>query len=455
MKFTFERIFTVFFLIVIVGVIVLGTINYNANKSYFESNEWVEHTNEVIQQSTLVLSTLQDMGIRGFITTGDTSFLETYHHAEKVLKPRLDSLRALTRDNQAQLSRVDSLEYYAMTRLALCEKYINLADGKKIDEASLATFTVESRDNMNHIRASIAEIVQVEQTLLKNRKLATEKSRHDFNLSVALIFTEIVLLLIVTFISMSLYFYHRKKYEKNILSLNSDLAKHIEELNNVNKELESFSYSVSHDLRAPLRIIDGFAQIMSEEYKNKLDVEGKRFIETIRTNAQHMGQLIDDLLNFSRVNKQELNIREINMNTVVVQVVDSFKVLNKTLSADIQIGDIKNAKCDGQLIRQVWINLLSNSIKYSQKKENPVITINAEETETDIIYSVADNGVGFDMEFADKLFGVFQRLHKISEYEGTGVGLALVSRIITRHHGRVWAQSAPGQGATFYFSLPK
>ena len=194
---------------------------------------------------------------------------------------------------------------------------------------------------------------------------------------------------------------------------------------------------------------------MAEEYKNKLDVEGKRFIETIRTNAQHMGQLIDDLLNFSRVNKQELNIHEINMNTVVMQVIDSFKVLNKTLAADIRIGDIKNAKCDAQLIRQVWINLLSNSIKYSQKKENPVITINAEETETEIIYSVEDNGVGFDMEFADKLFGVFQRLHKISEYEGTGVGLALVSRIVTRHKGRVWAQSAPGQGATFYFSLPK
>ena len=455
MKFTFERIFTVFFLIVIVGVIVLGTINYNANKSYFESNEWVEHTNEVIQQSTLVLSTLQDMGVRVFITTGDTSFLETYQHAEKVLKPRLDSLRALTRDNQSQLSRVDSLEYYAMTKLALCERYISLAKEKKIDDASLATFTVESRDNMNHIRASIAELVQTEQALLKSRKLATEKSRHDFNLSVALIFGEIVLLLIVTFISMSFYFYHRKKYEKNILSLNSDLAKHIEELNNVNKELESFSYSVSHDLRAPLRIIDGFAQIMAEEYKNKLDVEGKRFIETIRTNAQHMGQLIDDLLNFSRVNKQELNIHEINMNTVVMQVIDSFKVLNKTLAADIRIGDIKNAKCDAQLIRQVWINLLSNSIKYSQKKENPVITINAEETETEIIYSVEDNGVGFDMEFADKLFGVFQRLHKISEYEGTGVGLALVSRIVTRHKGRVWAQSAPGQGATFYFSLPK
>ena len=455
MKFSFERIFTVFFMIVIVGVVILGTINYNANKSYFESNEWVEHTNQVIQQSTLVLSTLQDMGIRGYITTGDTSFLETYHNAEKVLGPRLDSLKALTRDNQTQQYRVDSLESYAMGRLDMCKKYIALAHGKKIDDASLAVFTIESKTNMTHIRAAIADIIQEEQTLLKSRKAANEKSRHDFNLSVALIFAEIVLLLVVTLIAVILYFYHRKKYEKNILKLNDDLAKHIVDLNNVNKELESFSYSVSHDLRAPLRIIDGFAQIMAEEYKNKIDAEGKRFIETIRTNAQHMGQLIDDLLNFSRVNKQELNIHEVNMGNMVTQVIESFRVLNKTLGAEIEVVNMKNAKCDEHLIRQVWINLLSNSIKYSQKKEKPLIKISAEETKTEIIYSVTDNGVGFDMEFADKLFGVFQRLHKVSEFEGTGVGLALVSRIVIRHNGRVWAQSAPDEGATFYFSLPK
>ena len=308
---------------------------------------------------------------------------------------------------------------------------------------------------MNHIRSTISDIILVEQGLLKKRKESNEQSRHDFNMSVALIFTEIVLLLIVTFISLVLYLYHRKKSEQNILSLNADLARNVAELNNANKELESFSYSVSHDLRAPLRIIDGFAQIMSEEYKNKMDAEGRRFIDAIRTNAQQMGLLIDDLLNFSRIGRQELALHEINMTKLVEHVIDSFRVLNKTIGAEIQIGQIANAKCDEHLIKQVWINLLSNALKYSRKKEKPVISISTQETETEIIYSVTDNGVGFDMEFSDKLFAVFQRLHKVSEYEGTGVGLALVSRIVTRHKGRVWAYSVPDQGATFYFSLPK
>ncbi len=168
-----------------------------------------------------------------------------------------------------------------------------------------------------------------------------------------------------------------------------------------------------------------------------------------------MGLLIDDLLNFSRIGRQELALHEINMTKLVEHVIDSFRVLNKTIGAEIQIGQIANAKCDEHLIKQVWINLLSNALKYSRKKEKPVISISTQETETEIIYSVTDNGVGFDMEFSDKLFAVFQRLHKVSEYEGTGVGLALVSRIVTRHKGRVWAYSVPDQGATFYFSLPK
>jgi signal transduction histidine kinase len=455
MKLSFDRIILLFFLISIVGVVILGVVNFNSNKSYFESNEWVEHTNEVIKESTSALSTLQDMGVRGYITTGDTNFLESYHNAQKALPAKLDTLKALTRDNKEQHARVDSLYGYAMRRVDLAEKYIALAGKHKLDTATLAQFTRESKANMTGIRASVADIIGVEQALLNVRRASTRQSRSDFNLSVALIFTEIVLLLIVTFITMIYYLRRRKKYEKDILALNANLAQNVIELNNANKELESFSYSVSHDLRAPLRIIDGFAKIMSEEYKSRLDEEGIRFIDAIRSNAQHMGQLIDDLLNFSRISRQELAIHETDMNKVVSQVVESFRILNKTLGAEIQTDHVPNAKCDEHLIKQVWINLLSNALKYSRKKENPVIRIATQETETEIIYSITDNGVDFDMEFSHKLFGVFQRLHKVSEFEGTGVGLALVSRIVTRHRGRVWAFSVPDQGATFYFSLPK
>jgi signal transduction histidine kinase len=455
MKFSFERVLIIFFLIVIIGVVSLGIINFNANRSYFESTEWIEHTNEVIKESTMVLSTLQDMGVRGYITTRDTSFLESYNNAQKVIMPRLDSLRAITSDNKTQKGRVDTLVSYAMMRMSLSRKYIQIANHKMINDSVLASFSKESKYNMNHIRATISEIISVEQALLKDRKKANEKSRHDFNLSVALIFTEIVLLLIVTFISLLFYLYNRKIYENNILTLNADLAKNVVELNNANKELESFSYSVSHDLRAPLRIIDGFAKIMSEEYKNKVDGEGRRFLDAIRANAQHMGQLIDDLLNFSRISRQDLTIQHTDMMSIVSHVLESFKILDKSLGAEIRLDHIANASCDEHLIKQIWVNLLSNALKYSRKKDHPVIVISSQETDTEIIYIISDNGVGFDMEFSDKLFGVFQRLHKVSEYEGTGVGLALVNRIVSRHKGRVWAYSEPEQGATFYFSLPK
>lgn len=455
MRFSLERIFILFFLIAIIGVVVLGFVNFNSNKSYFESTEWVEHTNEVIKESAMALSNLQDIGVRGYITTGDSTFLESYHNAQKLLAPRLDTLKALTWDNHEQSARIDTLTLYAMERVHLAQKYIALAAGKKIDDRLLADFTRESKANMTKIRSTIAEIISVEKELLKSRKATTIQSRNDFNLSVALIFAEIVLLLVVTFVTMIYYLSRRKKYEREILALNADLAKNVVQLNYANKELESFSYSVSHDLRAPLRIIDGFAKIMSEEYKDNLDAEGRRFIDAIRSNAQHMGQLIDDLLNFSRVSRQELAIHETDMHKIVTQVIESFQILNKTLGAELQIEHIANAKCDEILIKQVWVNLISNALKYSRKKEKPLIKINTQETDTEIIYSVSDNGVGFDMEFSDKLFGVFQRLHKVSEFEGTGVGLALVHRIVTRHKGRVWAFSVPDQGATFYFSLPK
>ena len=455
MKLSFEKIFIFFFLLVIAGVIILGVVNFNANKSYFESSAWVDHTNEVIKESEMTLSTLQDMGIRIYLSTGDSSALDQYHNAEKVLTPRLDRLKILTKDNLSQRVRVDSLTILAMNRLAISKKYIRLSTQKPLDNNTLQLYTREAKANMNHIRTNISDIINTEEALLTVRKAETQKNRDHFNLSVALIFTEIVLLLIGTLVSVIFYLHHRKKFEKNILLLNADLANNVAELNNANKELESFSYSVSHDLRAPLRIIDGFAKIMSEEYKNKLDEEGKRFIEAIRSNAQHMGQLIDDLLNFSRIGRRELTMHEVDMNELVKSVINTLRVLNKNDNAQIEVEPLSACRCDENLIRQVWINLLSNAFKYSRKKEQPLIMISSQETETEVIYSIKDNGVGFDMEFADKLFGVFQRLHKVSEYEGTGVGLALVSRIVTKHKGKVWAHSTLDHGSVFYFSLPK
>ncbi|MBK5214989.1 MAG: PAS domain-containing protein [Flavobacteriaceae bacterium] len=226
-----------------------------------------------------------------------------------------------------------------------------------------------------------------------------------------------------------------------------------DQLQAANKELEAFTYSVSHDLRAPLRAVNGYAQMLNEDYGTKLDEEGKRIIETIRDNALKMGILIDDLLSFSRLGRKEIQMKVIDMNELTKEVLVD---INKSIahSAEIKIGKLHKAKADYGLLRQVMFNLISNAVKYSSKKKNPVVEISSEEKNGEIIFSVKDNGAGFDMRYADKLFGVFQRLHSQDEFEGTGVGLAIVQRIISRHKGRSWAEGKVNEGANFYITLP-
>lgn len=231
------------------------------------------------------------------------------------------------------------------------------------------------------------------------------------------------------------------------------LQKQTEELEKANKELEAFSYSVSHDLRAPLRIIDGYTGIMVSDYEDKLDEEGKRLLGIVTGNVRKMGQLIDDLLNLSRLGRKELIIQHIDMNMLVEPVI-SEQLSSITKDYEIKMARLEPAEGDSNLLRQVWINLISNAIKYSGGRDKPSIEISSEKTGNEIVYRVKDNGVGFNMDYAGKLFGVFQRLHKMTEFEGTGVGLALVHTIVTRHGGRVWADAEVNKGAAFYFSLP-
>lgn len=222
----------------------------------------------------------------------------------------------------------------------------------------------------------------------------------------------------------------------------------------LNKELESFTYSVSHDLRAPLRIINGYADIVLEDYSQQLNEEAIRLLQVIKTNAVRMGQLIDDLLKLSRIGRQELAVMPVDMHQLVGAILDEHANIPMEHHR-VHMNPLHKARCDKSLIRQVWINLLSNAVKYSAKQTAPEIRITSERKDGMVIYHVQDNGVGFDMKYADKLFGAFQRLHNQKDFEGTGVGLALVQRIITKHGGKIWALAKLGEGATFSFSLPE
>ena len=249
----------------------------------------------------------------------------------------------------------------------------------------------------------------------------------------------------------------RKTAEEKIRQMNDELEQKVVErtaqYDAVNKELEAFSYSVSHDLRAPLRAIDGYANMIEEDYDKIFDDEGRRLLENIQQNAKKMSILIDDLLSFSRLGKKVIQKKELDMNELTEGVLID---LNKSVkhNAAVKIEKLCPAMGDYSLIHQVLINLISNAVKYSSKKEKPVVKIQSKKEKDQTVYTVTDNGVGFDMKYAHKLFGVFQRLHTMDEFEGTGVGLAIVQRIITKHGGKVWAESKVDEGSVFSFSLP-
>jgi signal transduction histidine kinase len=227
-----------------------------------------------------------------------------------------------------------------------------------------------------------------------------------------------------------------------------------EQIKSLNRELDAFTYSVAHDLRAPLRVIDGYCEVLKDDYAAALGDDGKRLLDIISANARQMGQLIDDLLNFSRVGKLSVNCQRVDMDTMMREIINEQLTLIEKDRIEFRISTLEPIICDSNLIRYVLTNLISNSIKYSRKKDKALIEIGSARKNTEIVYFVKDNGSGFDMQYADKLFGVFQRLHKMSDFEGTGVGLAIVHRIILKHGGRVWAEAAVDKGATFYFSLP-
>jgi signal transduction histidine kinase len=359
-----------------------------------------------------------------------------------------------TADNPIQQQRIPDLEQKIANRLETMEGTRRLRDTQGIETVQQRILSGVGPVAMDSIRAVLGAMATEEKRLLELRTADVKK-----NADVLLEISAAVIVVISLFLGWLLMvirrqMVERKQAEQAIENLNADLQQQTKQLEVANKELEGFSYSVSHDLRAPLRAIDGYALMLEEDYRDRLDEEAVRYLSVIRGNSKRMGLLIDDLLAFSRLGRQDLAKGQLNMNKLVQEVIDEALLQEGGKVAKIEVGQLPPAKADRALLRQVWVNLISNALKYSGKSPNPSIEVSGRTEGIENVYSVKDNGVGFSMEYVQKLFGVFQRLHRVEEFSGTGVGLAIVQRLVTRHGGRVWAEGTVNKGAKFSFTLP-
>jgi len=441
---------------------VIGYAVYKSNQKLRDSVKLVEHTEEVIILSGNILSLGKDLegAARGFVITNDTGYLPPLVSAEKTIFQYIAQLRQLTRDNQVQQWRVDSLSIYMHHRLDFS---LNLVDIRRDQGFAAAHNYMDTKSGKLYsakIREIIKEIQYEENLLLIQRKETNEFSVTTFNGLIAGMFILMSAFTIFLVIAIGKNLNKDKEKEKRaaeLIVVNKELVCQHEETDKqevANKELEAFSYSVSHDLRAPLRHIGGFIDLLVKNNSAQLDETGLRYLNIISESSLEMGVLIDALLTFSRLSRTELQRSKINSNNLVARVLKTFSDELNGRKVEINVSELPDTNGDESLISQVWVNLISNALKYSRNTEKAVIDIGGKIESDQTIFFIRDNGAGFDMKYVQKLFGVFQRLHKARDFEGIGIGLANVNRIILRHGGACWAEGEVGAGATFFFSLP-
>ncbi len=439
------------FSLALILLLALFHVTYNRTSEFLESARWVDHTYTTIIQINAVMSELKDAETaqRGYLLTGNEEFLLPYRKAVVNVPEQIKRLKQLTGDNPVQYDSIVKVEGLINSRLSQLKKSIEqqgLQDTSS-DKNAFIEALEEGKSVMDEIRTQVRDISFNEEQLLAQRARIVEMEASSTRSWILFGNLAIFALLLSSFVIIT-------REVKKRIEAQSSAEKVAAQLEVTNKELESFSYSVSHDLRSPLRAIDGYSRIFEEDYSSILDSEGLRLLGVVRANSKKMGRLIDDLLSFARSGRKDLVAEEIDMHALVDEAWSEVQVDN--LNPQLQFNNNVQAAVlgDRALIKQVLINLLSNAVKYSGPKEQPVIEIDSQVEGGEVVHHVKDNGVGFDMAYAHKLFGVFQRLHTTDEFPGTGVGLAIVQRIIVRHGGFVKAESQLGAGSTFSFSLP-
>ncbi|HLX28089.1 MAG TPA: ATP-binding protein [Casimicrobiaceae bacterium] len=440
----------------------IAVIAYRGIAAFEDSTHWVAHSDEIIAELGQLAGDDGRLRLawRRYLARQSPDALDDYRTSRAEVQKSAAKLAELTVDNPDQHARMVALGDAIRQDLqsidaSIAQRPAAVSHG----EPPAAIETAETLPTDGERISNLADAAeQVERGLLAAREQATSAEASRAKAWIVAGNVASLLTLAIVFFALRGEVNRRsraqariERYAGEVAALNAQLRAYSERVEASNRELESFSYSVSHDLRAPLRAINGFASMLAEDHAANLDTEGQRLLAIVRSSADAMGRLIDDLLAFSRLGKVAFVAAPVDM----VALVNEVLVEHGGKHDMIVVGPLPAAHGDRSLVKQVWANLIDNAVKYSAKVAQPRIRIGGGVNDDGFTqYRIEDNGAGFDMRYYEKLFGVFQRLHSASEFPGTGVGLAIVQRIVARHGGRVWGEGRPGEGATFYFTLP-
>jgi signal transduction histidine kinase len=445
-------------------LLVAGALfTYRASVDFAESSEGISRTEQLrdaLDDLYVVLSGAESAQA-AYLLTGRIQSREEYSRLAASSHAYQRTIASFVAGDPTQAADLDRLKAHVQRRLKLLEEVTALYDENGLSSAREAIASDEGAASMRAIlelttrmdERGEAVLIQRENTLARTRQLTLG--------SLLLTLAVATGIFIALFRGISREMSARADAEldlrernREVLALNSELAQRAAEVEAMNKELEAFSYSVSHDLRAPLRHIDGYIEMLLEEAGETLSEEAKRHLAVIADSSRHMSDLIDDLLDFSKSGRVELHAERVDLGPLASDVIRSLEMGTRGRAIEWDIEDLPAVRGDPALLRQVFVNLIDNAVKYTRQRDSAVIRIGSAGVQQgrQVVF-VQDNGVGFDMKHAAKLFGLFQRLHRADEFEGTGIGLANVRRIVARHGGTVWVEAEPGRGATFYFSL--
>ena len=447
------------FLVSMVLIVSGFAISFYSYFQYGKDTERVKHTYEVISSLDNTLSMVKDVqtGARGYVITKDSSFLGPYQTATASLPDQLNRLRSLVSDNKVQLQRVDKLNQLIRAKQAVVQLQRNENDLSQMRQ---------SKQQMDAIRQHVAVMIDTERSLMEVRNRQADRS---FRNTLILIFGMSLLTflaLAVSYRQLKRELAHRQETENQLRSYEVRLREQIRQLEASNEELERFAFVASHDLQEPLRKIQSFATLVTDRYENLFNAESQLFMSKIVHSAERMSKLIKDLLNFSRMSTNREDMKLVNVETIVQHILDDQELRIKGLNVRVDIGPLPVVNGVSSQLAHLFANLVSNALKFLRPDVQPLLRIRSRPIDGHLYpeliegrpyheITVEDNGIGFDEKYLDHIFKVFQRLHGKSEFEGTGIGLAICKRVVVYHQGLITARSQPNQGTTFVVVLPQ